>query len=283
LDSQHYKCGLSRTEQIVNSQRSRLAPIRKRPAKQPKRYQNRSLPLSHELAEQFRESRIEFPQSTNSSQSPKTGRNNSTITPTPAANPKTAATVAQKIFKTFASSIEKIANWLGWIGSVVHAVHTILYLQFALLLLSSFEPHYWPEKNFEEVFGKRFDNQRAKPTIVYIETEHVLRALTLAKEKLLTRREAVILSILIDGEKYGREIRNQYEERARRKMPLGSLYTTLSRMETHGFIESRTGESTHGRGGNRRKYFRITASGHRAFSDLEIFFGNVMGRRLGDA
>lgn len=96
--------------------------------------------------------------------------------------------------------------------------------------------------------------------------------MTLAKEKLPSQCQAIILSILISGEKYGREIRNVYEEQTHRKMPLGSLYTTLSRMETYGFVKSRLGESTHERGGNRRKYFRITASGKQA---LYAFAGFV--------
>ncbi len=92
----------------------------------------------------------------------------------------------------------------------------------------------------------------------------------MAKEKLPSQRQAVILSILINGEKYGREIRNEYEKHTRRKMPLGSLYTTLSRMETYGFIKSRMGESIHARGGNRRKYFKMTGAGQQALNAFEI-------------
>ncbi len=95
--------------------------------------------------------------------------------------------------------------------------------------------------------------------------------MTLAKERVPSQRQAVILSILINGEKYGRKIRNEYEKRTRRKMPLGSLYTTLNRMETYGLVKSRMGESTHERGGNKRKYFRITACGERAIYTFQLF------------
>jgi len=104
----------------------------------------------------------------------------------------------------------------------------------------------------------------------------------LAKERLPSQRQAVILSILINGEKYGREIRNEYERRTGRKMPLGSLYTTLNRMESYGFVKSHTGESTHERGGNRRKYFKITATGERAFDAHQLFVTNVFGGVLQD-
>lgn len=95
------------------------------------------------------------------------------------------------------------------------------------------------------------------------------------KEKLPSQREAVILSILINGEKYGREIRDEYETRTRMRMPLGSLYTTLSRIEAYGFITSWMGESTHERGGNRRKYFEIKAKGHMALHNFEALINNV--------
>lgn len=87
-----------------------------------------------------------------------------------------------------------------------------------------------------------------------------------SKDRLPNNREAVILSILVGRERYGREIRDEYEEAVREKLPLGSLYTTLERMDQKGFVRSRPGESSHERGGNRRRYFRITAPGQRALA-----------------
>ena len=77
-------------------------------------------------------------------------------------------------------------------------------------------------------------------------------------------REAVILQILVDGEKFGREIRDCVEELTGREMPLGSLYTTLDRMVNAGFLASRLGDSDPNRGGNRRRFFKVTASGMHA-------------------
>ena len=91
------------------------------------------------------------------------------------------------------------------------------------------------------------------------------------KIKLPSQREAVILASLINGEKYGREIRNAYEHETKRKMPLGSLYVVLGRMEDkYGFIKSRMGESGHKYGGNRRKYFKITGLGETALRAYEM-------------
>lgn len=91
-------------------------------------------------------------------------------------------------------------------------------------------------------------------------------------------REAMILGILINGDKYGREIRREYEKRSAHPMPYGSLYVTLDRMEEQGFVRSRLGESGHERGGNRRKYYEITASGYRAFEAFEAMAAGLRGR-----
>jgi PadR family transcriptional regulator, regulatory protein PadR len=90
--------------------------------------------------------------------------------------------------------------------------------------------------------------------------------------------EAVILGSLIAKERYGREIRDEYERRTGRTMPLGSLYTTLDRMVAKGFLRSREGEETSERGGNRRKYFEITASGRAALDAWDSLAHGVMGR-----
>ena len=89
--------------------------------------------------------------------------------------------------------------------------------------------------------------------------------------KLINTREAETLAILINGEKYGLQIRDEYERRTKTTLPLGSLYTMLERIEAKGFIKSRMGESSHERGGNRRKYFKITASGTRAVNEFRVW------------
>lgn len=83
-------------------------------------------------------------------------------------------------------------------------------------------------------------------------------------------REAVILSILINGERFGREIREDYARRAGETMPLGSLYVTLDRMVEKGFLRSRQGDSMPERRGNRRRFFKLTASGIAALNQFQI-------------
>jgi DNA-binding PadR family transcriptional regulator len=98
-----------------------------------------------------------------------------------------------------------------------------------------------------------------------------------SRDKLPTNREAVILDILKNGECAGRDIRNEYESRTNTKLPLGSLYTTLTRMETSGFVESRTGGTTPERRGYPRKFFSITGTGERALSTYQTFIMNAFG------
>lgn len=79
-----------------------------------------------------------------------------------------------------------------------------------------------------------------------------------------SQREAILMAVLVHGELYGRDIRNKFEERTKQSLPLGSLYVTLDRMEEKGFLRSRLGESNPERGGNRRKYYWLTAAGEAA-------------------
>jgi len=92
----------------------------------------------------------------------------------------------------------------------------------------------------------------------------------MARNGIPTQREAVILSLLVSGERYGREIRELYQRQAGSSLPYGALYVTLDRMEQEGFVEARLGESSHERGGNRRKFFRITADGRLALDSFQI-------------
>ena len=89
------------------------------------------------------------------------------------------------------------------------------------------------------------------------------------------QREAILMAVLLHGELYGREIRKKYEERTRQSLPLGSLYVTLDRMEEKGFVRSRLGESNPDRGGNRRKYYKLTGRGMTALSAVQAALAPV--------
>ena len=96
-------------------------------------------------------------------------------------------------------------------------------------------------------------------------------------EKKPTNREAVILDILMNSELAGRDIRNEYESRTNTKIPLGSLYTTLTSMEDSGFVDSHTGDTNPERRGYPCKLFNITGTGERVLKAYQVFIINAFG------
>ena len=100
--------------------------------------------------------------------------------------------------------------------------------------------------------------------------------------------EHVILAAVIGlGEgAYGAAILKAIEAQAGRRVPGGSLYVTLDRLERKGLIESRIGEPEPGRGGRPKRYVKVTAEGLRAVRDaraalLSLWSG--IERRLEEA
>lgn len=66
---------------------------------------------------------------------------------------------------------------------------------------------------------------------------------------------------------YGMTIHEAVERLSgRRIVSLGSIYTTLDRLEKKGLVASRFADATTERGGRPRKYFKIEAAGQRALN-----------------
>ena len=76
------------------------------------------------------------------------------------------------------------------------------------------------------------------------------------------RINTIILSSLIDEDKYGYEIRKEIEVKTGGTFILKepTLYSSLKRLEKQGFVEAYYGESTETHGG-RRKYYKLTEYG----------------------
>ena len=73
--------------------------------------------------------------------------------------------------------------------------------------------------------------------------------------------ELVLLTIAnLAGEAYGVAILNDISERANRKLSIGALHSTLTRLEEKDYITSHLGEPTNERGGRRKRYFELTDS-----------------------
>lgn len=90
--------------------------------------------------------------------------------------------------------------------------------------------------------------------------------------------ELVLLAILkLGSNAYGAALQETLEE-AGRKVSVGALYTTLSRLEDKGFIGSWLGEPTLERGGRAKKYFKVMAAGSRALKNAEAARRKILPR-----
>ena len=71
--------------------------------------------------------------------------------------------------------------------------------------------------------------------------------------------ELVLLTIAILGDDaYGVSIKEAIEARANRSITIGSLHSTITRLEEKGFITSFMGEATAVRGGRKKRFFQLT-------------------------
>lgn len=70
--------------------------------------------------------------------------------------------------------------------------------------------------------------------------------------------------IRLGEEAYGAAILRELERLTGRRVPSGSLYVTMDRLETKGLLESRTGEPEPGRGGRPKRFVSVTEDGLRA-------------------
>jgi PadR family transcriptional regulator PadR len=67
---------------------------------------------------------------------------------------------------------------------------------------------------------------------------------------------------------YGVSIRQEIETATGQRCSMGSLYTTLDRLETKGLVKTRMGDPTPQRGGRPKRMVRVTAKGVQAASDF---------------
>jgi DNA-binding PadR family transcriptional regulator len=77
--------------------------------------------------------------------------------------------------------------------------------------------------------------------------------------------QLVLLAILhLGDDAYGVTIAEVLREKAGRDLAMATVYTTLERLESKGYLDSRLGDPTAARGGKRKRFFRVNAAGERA-------------------
>ncbi len=77
--------------------------------------------------------------------------------------------------------------------------------------------------------------------------------------------EIILLTIAtLDNRAYSVAIVDQLATQIKRKAKLGVVHAMLNRLEKKGFIQSELGDPTAERGGKRKRYYSLTASGFAA-------------------
>ena len=66
---------------------------------------------------------------------------------------------------------------------------------------------------------------------------------------------------------YGVTLRREIEARTGRSIAAGAIYTAMQRMERRGFVSSWLGEATAVRGGKRKRFYQLEASGVEALRE----------------
>lgn len=86
------------------------------------------------------------------------------------------------------------------------------------------------------------------------------------KETRLGEFEEVILLLvgIMDEEAYAFKLAEEFMSQTGRAASIGSVHSTLSRLETKGFLTSEMGDPSAIRGGRRKRIYKITAEGQRA-------------------
>ncbi len=79
--------------------------------------------------------------------------------------------------------------------------------------------------------------------------------------------QLILLAMLrLGDDAYGVTIQDSIQSRTRRDVSIGSVYTTLDRLERKGYVSSRMGDPTPERGGRRKKLYQLEADGARALT-----------------
>jgi DNA-binding PadR family transcriptional regulator len=94
--------------------------------------------------------------------------------------------------------------------------------------------------------------------------------------------QLVLLAILhIGDDAYGMTIRREVEQRSGRELSIGSVYTTLERLQRKGYVRSHLGGPTKERGGRAKRHYQITGEGRRAIREAhELLHSMIKGLEL---
>ena len=98
------------------------------------------------------------------------------------------------------------------------------------------------------------------------------------REHLGSMELLVLLAVMrTGGNASGIPIAREIELASGRSVALGSIYTTLSRLEEKGLLRSELGRPTAQRGGRAKAFFRLTGKGLQEVRDAQVALTNLWG------
>lgn len=100
-------------------------------------------------------------------------------------------------------------------------------------------------------------------------------------DNLGTFEQIILTSLVILGENaYGATVHEKVEELAEGSRSIGSVYTTLDRLEQKGYVKSWFGDPTPERGGRSKRFFEITGAGQKVLQQaMKVADNMVTGLR----
>jgi PadR family transcriptional regulator, regulatory protein PadR len=108
----------------------------------------------------------------------------------------------------------------------------------------------------------------------FYNVEQMAKTDTLGEFELLNLAALMMLGA---DDSYGMVIHEKVEELAEgRSVSLGSVYTTMDRLETKGYVRSWYAGATEERGGRTKRFFQITGSGELALKRSVKVANNIL-------
>ncbi|MEP2024760.1 MAG: helix-turn-helix transcriptional regulator [Reichenbachiella sp.] len=90
------------------------------------------------------------------------------------------------------------------------------------------------------------------------------------KTKLGELEELVLLTVVFLNESaYGVQIKLELENRLKQTLSVGSIQTSLKRMEEKGYLTSEFGQATKKRGGKRKRIYSATTLGQKVLQEMK--------------
>lgn len=93
----------------------------------------------------------------------------------------------------------------------------------------------------------------------------------------LSFNQMCVLSAISNKDCYGLQIIEEVKKESNIVIVLGSLYNILHKLEKEGLVKSYFGKETAERGGNRRKYYSITAIGEKTLNEAQFKLAKLWG------